>query len=70
MVLPLFDYCSLVWDSCGVGSKAYLDKLNRRASCIIERRSIEAVACSRLRDDGGKSFSNKTGEKRAGAGER
>ena len=42
MVLPLFDYCSLVWDSCGVGSEAYLDKLNRRASCIIERRSIEA----------------------------
>ena len=42
MVLPLFDYCSLVWDSCGVGSKAYEDKLNRRASCIIERRSIAA----------------------------
>ena len=31
IVLPLFDYCSPVWDSCGVGSKAYLDKLNRRA---------------------------------------
>ena len=31
LVLPLFDYCSPVWDSCGVGSKAYLDKLNRRA---------------------------------------
>ena len=28
------------------------------------------VACSRLRDGGGKSFSNKKGEKRAGAGER
>ena len=42
LVLPLFDYCSPVWDSCGVGSKAYLDKLNRRAACIIEGRSIEA----------------------------
>ena len=42
IVLPLFDYCSPVWDSCGVGSKAYLDNLNRRAECIIEGRSIEA----------------------------
>ena len=29
-----------------------------------------ALACSRLRDGGGKSFSNKKCEKRAGAGER
>ena len=43
LVLPLFDYCSPVWDSCGIGSKAYLDKLNRRAACIIEGRSIGAV---------------------------
>ena len=28
------------------------------------------LACSRLLDGGGKSFSNKKGEKRAGAGER
>ena len=27
LVLPLFDYCPPVWDSRGVGSKAYLDKL-------------------------------------------
>ena len=40
MVLPMFDYCAPVWDSCGVGCKAYLDKLNRRAACIIEGRSI------------------------------
>ena len=30
----------------------------------------KSLACSRLRDDGGKSFSNKKCEKRAGAGER
>ena len=42
IVLPLFDYCSPVWDSCGAGSKDYLDKLNRRAACIIEGRSIGA----------------------------
>ena len=42
LVWLLFDYCSPVWDSCGAGSKAYLDKLNRRAACIIEGRSIGA----------------------------
>ena len=41
IVLPLFNYCSSVWYSCGTGSKAYPDKLNRRAACIIEGRSIE-----------------------------
>ena len=30
---------------------------------------VVILACSRLRDGGGKSFSNKKGEKRAGAGE-
>ena len=38
----LFDYCSSVLDSCGVGSKSYLDKLNRRAACIIKHQSIRA----------------------------
>ena len=39
MVLALFDNCLSVWDNCGVGSKSCLDKLNRRAACIIEVRS-------------------------------
>ena len=39
MVLPLFDYSAVVWESCGQGSKSYLDKLNRRAACIIEARA-------------------------------
>ena len=42
IVLPLLDYCSPVWENCGAGSKDYLDKLNRRAACIIEGRSIGA----------------------------
>ena len=42
IVLPLFHYCSPVWDSCRVGSKSYLDKLNRRAACVIRSRSIRA----------------------------
>ena len=42
MVLPLFDYCAVVWDSCGQGSTSYLDKLNRRAACIIEERAVKS----------------------------
>ena len=37
-----FDYCAAVWDSSGIGCKGYLDKLNRRAVCIIKGRSIGA----------------------------
>jgi hypothetical protein len=40
MILPLFDYCAPFSDSCGVGSKNYLNKLNRRATCIIEGRPV------------------------------
>ena len=39
-VLPLFDYCAVVWDSCDLGSKSYLNKLNHRATFIIEGRSV------------------------------
>ena len=42
MVLPLFDYYTVVWDSCGQGSKSYLDKLNHRAACIIEDRAVKS----------------------------
>ena len=42
MVVPLFDYCSSVWDCYGVGSKSYLDKLNGIAVRFIEGRSIMA----------------------------
>ena len=41
-LVPPFDYCSPIWDSCEVGSKAYLYKLNRSAACTIEGRSIGA----------------------------
>ena len=42
MLLPLFDYCAVIRDSCGQGSKSYLDKLNRRAACIIEGRAVKS----------------------------
>ena len=42
MILPLFDYGAEVWDSCGIGNKNCLEKLNGNVASIIERRSVEA----------------------------
>ena len=36
MILPLYDYCSAVWDSCGKVNKDYLEKLQRGAARVIE----------------------------------
>ena len=36
MILPVFDYCAVVWDSCGKTVREYLDKLQKRAAGIIE----------------------------------
>ena len=41
MILPLFDYCSAVWDGCGKTNRDYLEKLQRRAVSIIEGRKIQ-----------------------------
>ena len=47
-----------------------LEKLINDLKKLLSSRTGNAVACSRLRDGGGKSFSNKKCEKRTGAGER
>ena len=41
MILPLFDYCSAVWDGCGKTNRDYLDKIQRRAVSIIEGHKIQ-----------------------------
>ena len=40
MVLPIFDYCATIWDSCGRTNRDYLDKLHRRATSIIEGNKV------------------------------
>ena len=40
IVLPLFNYCSPVWDSCGVGGKAYLDIKVKEMHSMYYWRSI------------------------------
>ena len=41
MILPLFDYCSVVWCTTGKINLDYLDKLQLRAARIIEQRKLE-----------------------------
>ena len=48
MILPLFDYCSVVWDSCGAVSKGYLDKLNRHVVSIILNRAVSETDIVRI----------------------
>ena len=48
MILPLFDYCSVVWDSCGAISKGYLDKLNGRVASIILNRAVSETDIIRI----------------------
>ena len=36
MILPVFDYYAVVWDSCSKADREYLDKLHRRAASINE----------------------------------
>jgi hypothetical protein len=40
MILPLFDYCCIIWDSCGKTNQQYLDKLQKRAAGIIESHRV------------------------------
>ena len=47
MILPVFDYSSVVWDSCGKADREYLDKLHGRAASIIEGYTVSQSQISR-----------------------
>ena len=40
MILPVFDYCAVVWDSCSKADREYLDKLLRLAASITEGYAV------------------------------
>ena len=40
MILPVFDYRAVVWDSCSKADREHLDKLHRRAASIIEGYAV------------------------------
>ena len=46
--LPYFDYCSIVWGSCGEGMRNRLQTLQNRAARVVtsssyDRRSVEIL---------------------------
>ena len=40
MILPIFDYCAVVWDYCSKAEREHLDKLHRRVASIIEGYTV------------------------------
>ena len=40
MILPVFDCCAVVWDSCSKADREFLEKLHRRANSIIEGYAV------------------------------
>ena len=48
MILPIFDYCAVIWDSCNKTNRDYLDKLHRRAASIIEGHKVSQSQVLRI----------------------
>ena len=48
MILPVFDYCAFVWDSCSKADREYLDKLHTRAASITEGYTVSQLQISHL----------------------
>ena len=48
MILAVFDYCAVVWDSCSKADREYLDKLHGRAASIIEGYAVSQsqISCT------------------------
>ena len=45
-ILPLFDYCDVVWDTCTINSKNKLQKLQNRAARIIQKSATSNLTPS------------------------
>ena len=50
LVLPYFDYCSLVWDNCSTYLLDKIQKMQNRASRIITGRSYETRSSDLLQE--------------------
>ena len=51
MILLVFDYCAVVWDSCNKADRQYLEKLQGRARqyyCKLHSRTIADILHFRL----------------------
>ena len=52
LILPNFDYCSLVWDTCTNYLIENLQKLQNRAARVISGKSYEIRSCEILSELG------------------
>jgi hypothetical protein len=50
IILPHFDYCSLVWDNCSDYLIDKLQKLQNRAARVITGRTYETRSCDVLKE--------------------
>ena len=50
MILPYFDYCSMVWENCGNCALQRLQKMPNRAARLITGKSYEVRSSEILRD--------------------
>ena len=50
IILPHFDYCSLVWDNCSDYLIDKLQKLQNRAACVITSKTYETRSCDALKE--------------------
>ena len=48
MILPIFDYCVIIWDSCNKTNRDYLDNLHRSAASIIKGHKVSQSQVSRI----------------------
>ena len=50
VILPYFDYCSMVWENCGNCALQRLQKMQNRAARVITEKSYEVRSSEILRE--------------------
>ena len=58
LILPHFDYCSLVWDACSNYLIENLQKLQNRAARVISGKSYDIRSCEILSELGWRPLAN------------
>ena len=65
LILPHFDYCSLVWDTCSNYLIENLQKLQKRAARVISGKSYEIRSCEILSELGWRPLAERMKFKKA-----
>ena len=65
LIMPHFDYCSLVWDNCSNYLLEKLQKLQNRAARVITGKSYETRSSEILKNLGWQPLLDRRKDKRA-----